>query len=295
MLKVSVIIPLFNNREGLNRTLTSLYNQSLSKDQFEVIVIDNGSDDQPEDVIEQFQAIINLKYLEEHTYLNSPYSSRNRGIEESEGDVIVLLDSTCSPKKDWLENGLVEIHNGADLVGGNVTFDIKKNSTLGEMYDSLTNIRMKDTIERKSAAKTTNLFIRKKVFDTIGMFPEGLRSGGDVRWTYKATSAGFKLVFSKEAEVIMKPRGFKKLMKKQFRVGKGHPAIWKESNTFRTNFIKKIVLFWVPPNPMTIKKWIKNSEKPFLNRYFIQLYFTGWFLRLINALGCIAGFRKVKS
>lgn len=292
-MKISVIIPFYNNKDGLIRSLNALTTQTLPCQDFEVLIIDNGSDETPKEIIKIYSDSLNVIYIEEHQYLGSPYSARNRGIEKSSGEVIALLDSTCAPVDNWLSSGIERIKEGAYLVGGNVTFEISKKNTIGEMYDSLSNIRMKDTVEKKNAAKTTNLFIRKEVFDTIGLFPEGLRSGGDVRWTYKATSAGFKLVFSEDAEVIMKPRGFKKLMKKQFRVGKGQPAIWKESSSFQINFIKKIIFFWVPPNPVTIINWIKDSEKTLLNRFFIQLYFTGWILRCVNAFGCIAGLKKV--
>src|SRR5690625_2247351 len=117
MIQASIIIPVFNNSSGLHRTLESINHQNFPKERFEVIVVDNGSDDEPRQVVDQFREWLNLELLEESNFQKSPYSARNRGIEVSKGDVIVLLDSTCAAVEKWLEFGLGEIKNGSDLVG----------------------------------------------------------------------------------------------------------------------------------------------------------------------------------
>lgn len=293
---LSIIIPLFNNREGLRRTLAALCNQSLSKEHYEVVVIDNGSNDRPEDVIMYFQSKINLKYLKEHQYLNSPYSARNRGIEQAEGEIIVLLDSTCAPIPLWLEEGMKPIQKGkADLVGGAIEFEIDNKSSIGEIYDSISNVRMKENIELKKVAKFGNLFFRKNLINKVGWFEEGLRSGGDVRWTQKATSLGFQLVYSATAKSYILPRKLKFLTSKQYRVGKGHPKIWVEKEEILNNFLKKILLGWIPPNPFWIRKRIKEMEIQGNFKLYSLLYLTGWYLRLINAIGSFVGFLKLKT
>lgn len=289
MLKVSIIIPVYNNHAGLLRTLNAVACQRYSLENVEVIVVDNGSEDNPEEVVSSFIGLPHLIFLQERRYLQSPYSARNRGFEISRGEILILLDSTCAPVENWLESGVKAVEDGADLVGGNVSFAITESSTIGEIYDSLSNIRMKESIREKNAAKTTNLFIHRRVIDTIGPFPEGLRSGGDLRWTYKATKSGFRLVYSHEAKVVMLPRGLRPLVKKQFRVGKGQPSIWVESNNLFSNFIKKTALGWLPPNPRTLKKWIQEQDRAFVSNYVVQLYMVGWLLRIVNASGNLTG------
>lgn len=289
-IKASVVIPVYNNRAGLERVLQAIDHQTYPKEEFEVIIVDNGSDDSPEEIANRHKDRLNIHFLEERNHLHSPYSARNRGIEISKGEIIILLDSTCAPVEDWISEGIRMIDGGADLVGGEVSFDINESSSVGEIYDSLSNVRMKYSIEKHSAAKGGNLFIRKKVFEDIGLFPEGLRSGGDVRWTNKASQAGYKLLYSAEARVIIKPRGLFPLIRKQYRVAKGQPAIWKESGKMISNLGKKVVLGWLPPNPATIWKWIQEQkDKPYIKNYFFQIYFTGWLLRVINASGNMKG------
>ncbi len=288
---VSIIIPVYNNGAGLQRALAAISQQDYPADKIETIVIDNGSRDHPETVAGRYEVI----FLREDNYLNSPYSARNRGIETASGSVIILLDTTCAPVASWLSEGIKSLRNQeADLVGGNVEFEIHPQSSIGEMYDSLTNIRMEETIRRRNAAKTTNLFIKRSVFDQIGCFPEGLRSGGDVLWTKKATLSGLKLVFCKNAIAKMLPRGGRDLYKKQYRVAKGQPAVWKKERSLLPNLIKKVVLCWVPPNPLFLKSRIKESGNSFMGRKFIGLFFIGYSLRFVNAFGNIVGLFKKK-
>lgn len=295
-MKASVIIPVYNNRDGLNRTLKALCNQTLPKDQFEVIVVNNGSNDQPEIIVEQFRNELNLKFLEENQYLNSPYSARNRGIEQAESDIIVLLDSTCAPVPEWLEQGIKPIkENRADLVGGAIEFKIDNKSTIGEIYDALTNVRMKENIQVKKVAKFGNLFLKKDLLYKVGWFEEGLRSGGDVRWTQQATTLGFQLAYSASAKAYITPRKLKFLIAKQYRVGKGHPKIWIEQEEILSQFLKKILLGWLPPNPFWIKKRINEINIQASFKLFSMLFITGWYMRLINASGSFVGILKLNS
>ncbi len=287
---VSVIIPVYNNQKGLRRTLQAISNQEFDKEQFEVIVVDNGSTDSPGLVAKEFGVI----FLEENSFLNSPYSARNRGLEIAKGEIICLLDTTCAPVRDWLTKaiGCFQTNKHLSLVGGGVKFDIKEGESVAKYYDSLFNIRMKAAILERNAAKTTNLFIKKEVFESIGFFPEGLRSGGDLRWTMKATKSGFKLGFCEEAMALMTPRGFGALVKKQFRVAKGQPRVWREEGTFLPNFIKRFLLFWIPPNPIAIRNEINASQNYFMHKSIIKLIVLGSLLRAVNAAGILIGLFK---
>lgn len=284
---VSIIIPVFNNQKGLRRTLEAISNQEFNKDRYEVIVVDNGSEDSPRSVAEEFDVI----YLEENNYLNSPYSARNRGLEIAKGEIICLLDTTCAPTRNWMAAAVDFFENNSDisLIGGGVRFDIKESDSIAKYYDSLFNIRMKEAILERNAAKTTNLFIKKEVFEGIGVFPEGLRSGGDLRWTLKATKSGFKLGYCEDAMALMIPRGFRALVKKQFRVAKGQPRVWKEEGTFFPNFIKKFMLFWIPPNPLAIQREINSSQNYFMHKSLVKLVLLGSLLRAVNAAGIFVG------
>lgn len=287
---VSVIIPVYNNNQGLIRAFEGISCQDYPASRFEVIVIDNGSDTSPESIAKDNCAT----YIEEHHHLNSPYSARNRGFEISKGDVLVLLDTTCKPSSSWLSEGVRAISEGADLVGGDVVFDISETSSASEIYDSISNIKMKESIENRAVAKTTNLFFKREVLDDIGWFPEGLRSGGDVRWTYRAVKAGKKLVFSEGASAVILPRGFAPLANKQYRVAKGMPEIWREQKSLPQNIIKKVALGWAPPNIFRINREVDELGQRLSINKKVAVFFVAYFLRLTTAAGATVGlFRKI--
>jgi glycosyltransferase involved in cell wall biosynthesis len=98
---VSVIIPTYNRSELLGYTLNALASQSASKDYFEVIIGDDGSDDDTYQVMEKFQGLLNLKYVYQSDIGYRPGSARNKAIEKAEGyiclfiDCGIILHSTC--------------------------------------------------------------------------------------------------------------------------------------------------------------------------------------------------------
>lgn len=286
---VSIIIPVYNNAKGLGNSLRAISKQTYPRKLFETIVVDNGSNDNPEIIARQFGAI----FLKEYKHLNSPYSARNRGIEISKGEIIVLLDATCTPVENWLLAGINKISERNDIVGGNIIFDISNNSSVGEIYDSMINIRMKESIIERSVAKTTNLFIKKHVINCIGLFPEGLRSGGDVRWTGKATKSGYKLAFSEEAKAYITPRTLRPLIQKQWRVAKYQPAIWLEQGMSWKKYIK-LFFYFLPPNPIKFFHQLRKNNE-FYRKKEIRLYFVAYLIRIVTYIGNVVGFCKLLS
>lgn len=283
--KASIIIPVYNDNSYLKSTLTAILDQIVEEKDIEVIIVDNGSTNNPSNWIEQTEQV---KLLNETRNLNSPYSCRNRGVEIARGNVIILLDSTCRPKDDWLKKGLDSLAaTGADIVGGNVLFDFEGRITGAKLFDAMTNIRMEESIA-KGIAKTANLFIKRSVFETIGLFPEGIRSGADVRWTYKATSLGMKLVFCSDAIVYKPARGFTDLLKKQWRVGLHQPLIWKEVSKSKSR-LRMLAQIFTPVNPSIVRRNMRSKFGVEVDVYFIPLLFTAQLNKSIMGLANFIG------
>jgi len=89
-LPLSVIICTYNRADLLNMSLESLTRQTLSKDKFEVILIDDGSSDHTKDVSSAFHSVLPLKYF----YQNNAglASARNHGIFAARGEILLFLD-----------------------------------------------------------------------------------------------------------------------------------------------------------------------------------------------------------
>jgi glycosyltransferase involved in cell wall biosynthesis len=279
---ISVVIPVYNNAERLREVLQAIQQQDYPPDGYEVIVVDNGSTDESRAVAQSFEQV---QLLVETENLGSPYSARNRGIEAAEGEIIALLDSTCRPVVQWLSEGVQAIRRKeADLVAGEIEFEFEGDITLGKIFDSLTNVRVKEYVEKKQAATTGNLFVGRHVFEVQGEFPEGIRSGGDMRWTRAAVRAGYRLVYSAEAKTYYPARPLLPLLKKQWRIAKGHPTRWREERR-EISLVKVLILAVIPPRISSLRAKIRSSQCQEAEEHIASLWAINYLVRFITRLG----------
>lgn len=101
MSKISVVIPLYNKEESIEKTLLSVLNQNFPD--FEIIIVNDGSTDASLQKIEQFEDN-RIKLF--HQDNKGAASARNLGIEKSTSELIAFLDADDI----WLPNHLEELH-----------------------------------------------------------------------------------------------------------------------------------------------------------------------------------------
>ena len=103
---VSIIICTYNRAELLTSCLDSIYNQSISADCYEVIVVDNNSLDSTRDVVSGFmQKFKNLQYLNEK---NQGLSfCRNAGYRAAQSKYIAYIDDDAMAQPDWIEKIII--------------------------------------------------------------------------------------------------------------------------------------------------------------------------------------------
>lgn len=100
-IQISAIICTYNRSHYLHKALNSLINQTLSKDDYEILVIDNGSSDDTKKVTEGFFHIQNLRYIYEPILGLS--QARNTGWKNAKGKYIAYLDDDAVASPQWLE------------------------------------------------------------------------------------------------------------------------------------------------------------------------------------------------
>ena len=107
-MKVSVVIPTYNRINLLERAVNSVIRQT--KNAFEIIVVDDGSDDNSSEMVKQkFGSVILVR--QENCGVSA---ARNRGIEISKGDWIALLDSDDEWKPNKLEKQINALNKDPD-------------------------------------------------------------------------------------------------------------------------------------------------------------------------------------
>lgn len=114
---ISVIIPTLNRSKLLDKTLRSLTEQLINPNEFEVLVIDNGSTDDTPAVVSGFCQTLNIRHILEP----SPglHEGRHRGLRESRGEILAYADDDIQALPTWLE-GIAESFSDpkVGLVGG---------------------------------------------------------------------------------------------------------------------------------------------------------------------------------
>lgn len=111
-MKISVIIPVFDEENAIGNCLLSLSKQTL-KD-FEIIVVDDGSSDKTMEVLSNLKfKIENLKLLKQR-HLGSG-AARNLGVKSSKGEILVFVDADMEFDKDFLQKLTEPIQKGKTI------------------------------------------------------------------------------------------------------------------------------------------------------------------------------------
>lgn len=221
-MKCSVIIPYYKRKELLINTLYSLAKQEQMDKRFEVIIIDDGSNDITEENILALGLSINIKYF---SYPRSDKSgasfARNRGIEHASGELLIFLDcdilvwpdfvyqhyrfySMCPDKEAVLQIGLRKKLNQTGITG---TAGITRSQ-----YDEDQRVRAFEIFSHNLAAIKTNwhlvysnnISISGKTVEKYGGFDENFKGWGfeDTEFGYRMCKHSVKIVYNPAIEVF---------------------------------------------------------------------------------------------
>ena len=115
-LQFSIIIPVYNRPNEIDELLHSLVLQSFQKE-FEIVIIEDGSNQKSDLIIKKYQDKLSIKYLFKEN--SGASASRNFGMQNATGNYFIILDSDVLVPAHYLEElekGLLE--NYTDAFGG---------------------------------------------------------------------------------------------------------------------------------------------------------------------------------
>jgi len=123
--KISIIIPTYNRKNLLEVTLNSLFNLDYPKDQYEIIVIDDGGRDETLEMIKNLIPTCNLKYIYWPRHMpyvfgeagNRAGPTRNVGVMHSTGKILLFLDSDMIAEPNLLNEHLKHVRDGVSVLG----------------------------------------------------------------------------------------------------------------------------------------------------------------------------------
>lgn len=194
MVKISVQISTFNRSKVLQEVLKSLDNQTLDRDLYEVIVINDGSTDNTKQIVENISKIVSYRLiLVNQENLGLPIA-RNKGIINTDHEVILFIDDDVLADKNLLLEHY-KIHTKFDDV------------VVRGWVNHIDQLKIPDKPRFRIADFSTSFFwtsnvsVRKKYLIQAGMFYEKFEKYGweDIEMGYRLRKLGLRLIINNKA------------------------------------------------------------------------------------------------
>ena len=207
-MKYSIIVPVFNRPDEVDELLQSLVGQTL-KD-FEVVIVEDGSEKPCKDVCDKYAGKIDLKYFMKKN--SGPGQSRNYGAERANGEYLIVLDSDVVLPEGYLKAVDDELNREpSDAFGGPDCAHDSFTETQKAISYSMTSFFTTGGIRGGKKKLDTfyprsfNMGIRRDVYKRLGGFSK-MRFGEDIDFSIRIFKAGCKCRLFPEAWVWHKRR-----------------------------------------------------------------------------------------
>ncbi len=241
---ISVIVPAYNAERTIGACLQSLEHQSFPRDQYEVIVVDDGSSDSTSGVASGYQASV-IKQPR-----RGPGAARNYGASVARGDALLFTDADCVPAPDWIAR-MLEAFSESDVVGVKGAYGTHQRGLVArfaqqefeDKYDWVRAAPRIDIVDTYSAA------YRRDIFQKAGGFDERLRQAEDVELSYRLAIQGHRMIFQPAALVYhLHPESLASYALKKFKFGVWRSRAYRRfpRKTLRDSTTPRVLLVQMP-------------------------------------------------
>lgn len=265
---ISVVIPLYNKKDSVAHSLECVLNQTYQE--FEVVVVDDGSTDGSAEVVEGF-VDERIRLIRQEN--GGVSAARNRGIEEARSEYVAFLDADDEWKPEHLQTlvGLMEKYPQCGAYSTNYEFkqgEKAKPTILNKIpFDGedgvLTNYFEVASCSHPPVCSIT-ICIRKSLLNEIGGFPVGIKLGEDIL-TWARIAVKSEIIFSKKVTAVYMLRqshskSNRPILKNEYPdcVGKTFVQLLKVCNDSK-NF-KKYISKWYKGRANTALRWRNRRE-----------------------------------
>jgi len=259
MVKISVIVPAFNEEKFLGNCLLSLKGQDF-KD-FEVIVVDNNSTDKTTEIAKKFGAILVSEKNQGVAF------ARNKGAKIAKGEILVFTDADTILPKNWLSRIKEEFERDKELIafGGSCEFYSGPISArLASKFFLKPFLILDKFFSGGFNLMGCNMAIKKEMFLKVGGFNEKLKLNEDVEISYRLRKMG-KVKFDPNFKV--------KTSGRRFRHGLIFGIINYAPTTIFRWFFKRFDKFQIFPSQRKEESLVGNLSFFFSLFFFIFLFF----------------------
>jgi glycosyltransferase involved in cell wall biosynthesis len=213
-MKLSVIVATYNRKHELKELFESLTRQTHSPDLFEVVVVDDGSTDGTDQLINDIKQTAPFEIQYHYQHNKGPGYARTVGMEKARGDIFIFIDSDCIAPAHYLKTIADNFANeDIDAFGGPdrsaETFSSWDKAVNYSMTSFLTTGGLRGSAGKKLARyypRSFNMGLRREVFEKIGGFGSIYHYGEDIEFSHRIAKSGARVVFLEDAYVYHKRR-----------------------------------------------------------------------------------------
>jgi len=265
-MRISVVVPAYNAERTMSFCLEALLCQDIPREEYEVIVVDDGSIDATAAVVSRFP----VRLLAQAN--QGPAAARNRGAAAAAGELLLFTDADCVPEPGWIAAMIVPFAD-RQVVAVKGSYRTRQREIVArfaqlefeERFTMLAERASIDMVDTYAAAYRREVFLDLRGFDTS--FPEA--NNEDTELSYRMASQGMKMVFAPNAVVyhLRHPDSLVRYARLKFGRGYWRMVVYRrypgkmlrDSYTPQSLKIQILLLFMLLPTSLLPLVWSQSA------------------------------------
>lgn len=195
----SVVIPAYQAADTIDNCVRALHTQTVSRERYEIIVVDDASTDETTSVAKEAGAdrVLSCPH-------GGPAAARNAGIKAAKGELVLFTDADCEPSPGWVEQMTTPFADGR-VMGAKGAYWTRQKEIVARLtqlefeirYERMARLTHTDFVDGYAAAYRRELLAESGGFDPTYPIP----SAEDVDLSFRLARQGHRLVFVPTARV----------------------------------------------------------------------------------------------
>jgi GT2 family glycosyltransferase len=222
---VSIVIPMFNESEAIERCLNSIFSQDYPRGEIEILVADGGSTDGAREKVESLVRMNPNLRIVENPRRRTP-AGLNAGIRSANGDIVIILGAHTRIKEDFvrqnveaMERERVNCTGGTQVNVGDTTMQKAIGIAMGSPF-GLPSAPYRFSKSEKFVDTVVYAAYKRSLFDEVGLFDEELFISEDAEMNWRIRKAGHKIFYTPKIVSYYYPRrSIPSLFRQLFRYG----------------------------------------------------------------------------
>lgn len=286
---VSVIIPNYNSNLLLKQTIISLFSVNYPRNKYEVIVVDDCSDDRPylEDIKIRYGESLKVIHLRENL---GPANARNEGLKviNKKSEVILFVDAGTIADKKLLSYHYATHKQFVNIgaVTGKILY-LGRVNLLSHIIEKGNMFPMSSSKEKILWASSNNLSVKSELVQKIkfdSFFP--LAAGEDVDYTWRIRESGFDIFYCSKA-IVYHERHNKLLttLKRAIRYGRGQAYLvdkHRKKRVISFMTLSKIILLLLMVGSLIVGVFTSNIRLVIISPLLLALLSYFSFIRYLS-------------